>query len=54
MDINSLYLLMQYISSLDEASRNLESAVLKDDYQKASEIKRFILEIKYKIDEMLQ
>jgi|TARA_Y100000310_G_scaffold47085_2_gene43671 hypothetical protein len=54
MDIDNLHILMQYISSLEEASARLERAYLNKNQQQVEEIKKFILDIKSKVDLVLQ
>ncbi len=54
MDLQNLNLLWNYLDSLEEASENLETAYLNKDISKVSEIKKFILEVQSKIDDLLK
>jgi hypothetical protein len=53
MNVNN-DLLMQYLNSLDESFDELEKAYFKKDVAKTRDIKKFILEIKSKIEFMLK
>lgn len=53
MDIDNLNLLMQYVSSLEDASHRLDKAYYSKNLEEVEKIKKFILEIKSKIDDIL-
>ena len=46
-------LLLQYISSLDEATERLEEAYAEKNLEEMKKIKGFMLDVKYKISSML-
>ncbi|MEA3329725.1 MAG: hypothetical protein U9Q06_03195 [Nanoarchaeota archaeon] len=53
MDLQNLSILNQYVSSLEDAAVNLEKAYYSRDLEKVKEIKKFILEVKSKVDSLL-
>jgi len=53
VDIQDIRILNQYIEALEEANANLEAAFAKNDFAGVENIKKFILDVKSKIDMVL-
>ncbi len=49
-----MQLLMKHVNSLEDAAEKLEKAYFKKDTESVEKIKKFILEVKSKIDGLLK
>ena len=54
MNQEEIHVLAQYINALEDAAANLEAALLRKDIQAIGKAKKFILEVKTKIDILLK
>ena len=54
MDTNNIRILIQYIDALNHAVQRLEAVYVQGNVGELEKTKKFILEVKSKIDEMLK
>ena len=54
MKIENIKILAQYINALEEAGEKIEKAYNNKDIESLNKLKKFILEVKLKIDIMMK